>query len=172
MSTPLRLALVLAAFAVLAASAIYRHMPQGQRIGQPAPAFELPTMTGEALALEQLRGRLLVVNFWATWCAPCVAEMPSLQRLHQALGGEGLTVAGISVDAKAPALERFVREHRLSFPILHDATGTTAAAYGVDGYPETFVIDPDGRILEHYAGPALWHTPEALAHFRALLKPS
>ncbi len=141
--------------------------------GTPAPPFHLPVLGGGELDLGRLRGRIVVVNFWATWCPPCVAEMPSLERLHRALGKEGLAVVGISVDEDETALRRFVETSGLTFPILRDPGGRVAAsAYRIGGYPETFELDAEGVLREHYVGPAEWATPEALEHFRKLLVPA
>jgi len=138
--------------------------------GSRAPDFRLPVLAGGEQELAALRGRLVLVNFWATWCPPCVAELPSLERLHRSLGPEGLVVLGVSVDEDESALRRFVREHGLTFPMLRDPGGRgTAAAYGIGGYPETLIVGPDGVVLESYRGPAQWDTPGALAHLRGRL---
>jgi peroxiredoxin len=175
MREALRLALVGAA--VVAVAFGYVHLLEtkgyGLKPGTAAPPFKLPALSGGEVELGSFKGRLLVVNFWATWCAPCVEEMPSLERLHRALAGEGLVVLGISVDEDEAALRRFVSEHGVSFPVLRDPGGRVAAGlYHATGYPETFVIDRAGLVSLQYVGPAEWSTPEALDHFRGLLKPS
>jgi len=138
--------------------------------GSVAPAFRLPALAGGEVDLGSLRGRVVVLNFWATWCPPCVAEMPSLERLHRALGPEGLAVVTVSTDVDEAELARFVSEHGLTLPVLRDPGGRVAAgAYRTTGYPETFTLDRGGVVLEHVIGPAEWDTPEALARFRALL---
>ena len=140
--------------------------------GTEAPAFRLPSLGGGEIELASYRGRPVVLNFWATWCPPCVAEMPSLERLHRALGKEGLAVVAVSVDEDEQALRKFVEEHKLTFPILRDPGARIAAgAYRTTGYPETFELDPQGVVREHYVGPAEWATPEALEHFRKRLVP-
>jgi len=140
--------------------------------GTVAPAFRLPALEGGEVDLLKYRGRLVVVNFWATWCPPCVQEMPSLERLHRTLGREGVQVLGVSIDEDEAVLRRFVAARGVTFPILRDPGGRRAAeAYRTTGWPETFVIDPAGLIKEQYVGPAEWDTPEALAHFRQLLSP-
>jgi peroxiredoxin len=142
-------------------------------VGTTAPLFHLPLRTGGAMGLPEYRGRVVVVNFWASWCAPCVAEMPSLERLHRALSRDGLVVLGIAVDEDETALARFVEKAGLSFPILRDPGGVVASgSYKTTGYPETFVVDRAGMIRETYVGSAEWDTPEALDHFRGLLKPA
>jgi peroxiredoxin len=160
---------------VLAAGFGFVHMQEqkgyGLKVGSPAPGFRLPRLAGADVDLGSLRGRVAVVNFWATWCPPCVDEMPSLERLHRALGPEGLTVVGISTDEDGGVLTGFVRDKRISFPILRDPGGRVASAeYHTTGYPETFVIDPKGVLVEIYVGPTEWDTPSALDHFRGLLK--
>jgi peroxiredoxin len=141
--------------------------------GTPAPPFRLSVLGGGELDLGSLRGRIVVVNFWATWCPPCVAEMPSLERLYRTLGKEGLAVVGISVDEDEAVLRSFVETHGLTFPILRDPGGrVAAAAYRVTGYPMTFELDAEGVLREIYVGPAEWATPEALEHFRARLVPA
>jgi peroxiredoxin len=142
------------------------------KAGTPAPGFRLPALAGGEVDLASLRGKLVVLNFWATWCPPCVAEMPSLERLHRALGREGLAVVTVSTDEDETELRRFVSERKLTLPVLRDPGGRLAAgAYRTTGYPETFVLDPAGLVQQHYVGPAEWDTPEALAHFRHLLAP-
>jgi peroxiredoxin len=145
----------------------------GLKAGTPAPELRLPARDGKAVDLGSFRGRLVVLNFWATWCPPCVAEMPSLERMHKALSAEGLSVVAVSVDEDEAALTAFVQRAGITFPVLRDPGGAVAtASFKTTGYPETFVIDARGVILETYVGPAEWDTPEALAHFRRLLKPA
>jgi peroxiredoxin len=139
--------------------------------GARAPGFRLPTLAGGERSLASWRGQVVVLNFWATWCPPCVAEMPSLERLHRALGPEGLAVVTVSTDESQEAVEAFVRRHGLTLPVLRDPGGRVVArAYRVSRYPQTFVLDRHGLLLRHYEGPAEWDTPEALAHFRGLLR--
>jgi peroxiredoxin len=139
--------------------------------GTAAPPLRLPALEGGEVDIASLRGRLVVLNFWATWCPPCVQEMPSLERLHRTLGKEGLSVVSVSVDEDEGVLRRFVKEHGVNFPVLRDPGGRIAASYRTTGYPETFEIDAQGVLLEHYVGPAEWSTPEALEHFRKRLSP-
>ena len=141
----------------------------GLKEGAPAPGFTLRSVAGGEGDLGKLRGRVVLVNFWATWCPPCVQEMPSLERLHRALGPEGLAVLGVSVDEDDDAVRGFVARYGLSFPILRDPGGHAAASYRTTGWPETFIVGPDGAILRIVVGPTEWDTPEALAYFRGLL---
>ena len=139
--------------------------------GEPAPGFRLPTLRGDVVDLQSLRGKVVVVNFWATWCPPCVEEMPSLEKLHRTLGPEGLVVLGVSVDEDEAALRAFVTKAGVTFPILRDPGGAgPSTAYRTTGFPETFVVGPTGTLVESYVGPAEWATPGAIDHFRELLR--
>jgi peroxiredoxin len=145
----------------------------GLKAGTPAPPFTLPVRGGGSVDLASLRGHVVVINFWATWCPPCVAEMPSLDRLQRALSRDGLVVLGVSVDEDEAALTAFIEKGGLALKVLRDPGGAVASGdYRTTGYPETFVIDAAGVIKETYVGPADWDTPEALDHFRRLLKPA
>jgi peroxiredoxin len=143
----------------------------GLKQGDAAPPLRLPTLDGAVVDLASFRGKVVVVNFWATWCPPCVEEMPSLEKLHRALGPEGLVVLGVSVDEDEAALRAFAQKVGVTFPTLRDPGGRgPTAAYRTTGYPETFVVDPQGVLLDKYIGPAEWATPEAIDHFRELLR--
>jgi peroxiredoxin len=142
---------------------------RGLETGHPVPDFQLPVLGGGTRGFASLRGHVVLLNFWATWCPPCVSEMPSLDRLSRALGPEGLVVLGLSVDADEDALREFVARHHLGFEILRDPGAHTAAAFRVTGYPQTFLIAGDGTLVKMFLGPAEWDTPEAMGYFRGLL---
>jgi peroxiredoxin len=167
---------LLAVTAVVLAAFGYVHLAENKgyalKKGAAAPPLRLPALTGGEVDLQSLRGRVVVLNFWATWCPPCVQELPSLERLHRTLGKEGLSVVSVSVDEDEGVLRRFVKEHELTFPVLRDPGGRLAAgAYRTTGYPETFELDAEGVVREHFVGPSDWATPEALEHFRKRLSP-
>jgi peroxiredoxin len=160
---------------VVAAAFAYVHLAENKGYalapGSAAPAFRLPALAGGERDLAAQRGKIVVLNFWATWCPPCVAEMPSLERLHRTLSPEGLSVVTISTDEDEAELRRFLKERALTIPVLRDPGGRAVASlYRTTGYPETFVIDRDGRLLEHVVGPAEWDSPQRLAAFRRLLE--
>ena len=162
---------------VVAVAFGYVHLAENKgyalKPGAEAPGFRLPSLAGGDRDLASWRGKVVVLNFWATWCPPCVAEMPSLERLHRALGPEGLAVVTVSTDEDEEVLREFVTGFGLTLPVLLDPGGRVAAgAYRTTGYPETFVLDRRGVLLRHHVGPAEWDTPESLAHFRGLLGPN
>ena len=123
-------------------------------VGGRAPAFEAATVEGERVSLAELRGEVVLLNVWATWCFPCIREMPSLEALHRELASEGLRVVGVSVDAAGDVgdIRAFVEEHGLSMTILHDPEQRVARAFATRGVPETFLIGRDGTLLKHWIG--------------------
>jgi peroxiredoxin len=139
--------------------------------GQRGPAFKLEKLDGGAATLDDYRGMLVVLNFWATWCTPCEVEMPSLERLWQALGRRGLVVVGISVDQGGPRsiLDPYVRGKKLTFPILLDPKMATAQAWRVTGIPATFLVKPSGEVAGVAHGPREWDGNEMLALLETLL---
>jgi cytochrome c biogenesis protein CcmG, thiol:disulfide interchange protein DsbE len=130
-------------------------------VGARAPDFHATNLrTGRSASLADYRGRVVLLNVWATWCEPCKVEMPSLERLYRHLGGEGFRVAAVSIDEEGDSVvAAFARQLGLSFDILHDQTGAIKARYQATGVPESWVIDPDGIIVKKVTGPAAWDGP-------------
>lgn len=114
--------------------------------GQPAPALDSPALRGGTVSLARLRGRVVVVDFWASWCAPCRRSFPALDDLARRHGPRGLSVVGVSVDDEAANAHRFVRELRPSFPVVHDATHQIAERWGPPSMPTTYVVGRDGVV--------------------------
>jgi len=140
------------------------------RPGQPAPGFELPRLDGgPAIALSALRGRVVLLNFWATWCGPCEAEMPAMQRLYQALAGPDFELVAVSVDASREDVEAFRSRLGLGFPIALDPEKRVADAYQSHRYPESYLLDREGRILARYIGPRDWDTAIYVDHIRSVI---
>jgi len=139
--------------------------------GALAPDFRLENLDGGTVELSDLRGKVVYVNFWATWCAPCRDEAPALQRLYQALRGEGFEILAPTIDAAndRPAVEAFRKEYGLLFPILLDSGQEAYARYGATGVPETYLIDAEGRLAEAYIGPRNWDDPRYAREIRRLL---
>ena len=142
----------------------------GSLVGQPAPEFSLADLKGNAVRLANLKGRVVFVNVWATWCEPCRQEMPSMQSLYTTLAGPGFEMLAVSADqSERKVVARFVETYHLSFPVLPDPDLQVAERYRVTGYPETFVIDRNGKIVHHEIGPRQWDAPDSLAAFRKLI---
>jgi cytochrome c biogenesis protein CcmG/thiol:disulfide interchange protein DsbE len=129
------------------------HSVRSPLIGRPAPPFTLPPVEGGSpIALESLRGKPVVLNFWATWCVPCYQEHPTLNGAARAMKGE-VQFLGVVYEDEVAKVEAFLAERGNAYPSLLDEGGRTAIAYGVYGVPETYFIDPAGRIVEKYVGP-------------------
>ena len=131
--------------------------PDPIRVGQAAPGFTLPRLDGGApVRLADLRGKVVFLNFWATWCKPCEQEMPAMQRLYESLAGTDFEMLAVSVDEERAPVEAFRARLGLGFPILPDPAKKVSQAYQTYRYPETYLIDRDGRILARYIGPRDW----------------
>lgn len=134
-----------------------------------APEFELRDLAGQPVRLRDLRGRVVLVNFWATWCVPCREEMPALEALSRELGPRGLTVVGVNFKESRAEVEAFVREHGLGFPMVLDADGRTSQLYQVFALPATFVVDRQGALVGTVLGIRDWVGPGARAYLGRLL---
>lgn len=118
----------------------------------PAPAFSLPTVTGDRLALADYRGQYVLVNFWATWCPPCRAELPDLVAYYEDHAAEGFMLIGVN-EQEAPALvTNYLTQSRLDFPVVLDSDGGVMQQYGVTGMPSSFLVDPEGQIVRMWTG--------------------
>jgi peroxiredoxin len=138
--------------------------------GVEAPAFELPRLGGDdSVALESLRGRVVLLNFWATWCKPCEDEMPSMERLYRRLEGQPFELLAVSVDDAGAPVADFVERYGLTFPVLLDPRKSAALAYQTTRYPESFLLDAEGVVVERYIGPRTWDAPEYERRIRQLL---
>lgn len=145
--------------------------PAPLRRGDPAPAFSLPRLDGDgAMSLADLRGQVVLVNFWATWCKPCEDEMPAMERLYGQLHGRGFELVAISVDEIPADVEPFVARMGLSFPVLLDSDQATSRSYQTMGYPESLLLDREGTIVERYVGPKPWDGPGYIARVERLLE--
>ena len=135
---------------------------------EPPPIFAV-TAAGARISLVELRGRVLLVNFWATWCPPCREEMGQFEELHREFAGRGLTVLAVNVRESQPVVRKFGKRMGLTYPLLLDPDGAIGRAYGVVGLPSTFLIGRDGRPFALAVGARNWGGPEAKALIEAML---
>ena len=139
-----------------ATAAIVAEQSRSSLVGAPqsrAPDFELVTLDGEPARLSDLRGKVVLLNFWATWCPPCKAEMPDLEALYRKHGdAHGFVVVGVNYEEDAAPVEAIIRERGLSFPVFLDARGEAGAQLGVRGLPASFIIDREGYIRDAWNG--------------------
>jgi peroxiredoxin len=165
------------ALAALAAAAVVALAgckgASGPGRGDLAPDFFLPALDGRVQKLSNYRGRPVLVNLWATWCPPCIEEMPLLNEIARRYEERGLAVIGIAADENRASVESFVQEHPLRFEVLLDPQGAVGTEYAITGYPETFLIDREGRIVAKLIGPLPsvgdQPTPELLKTIEGLL---
>jgi cytochrome c biogenesis protein CcmG, thiol:disulfide interchange protein DsbE len=137
--------------------------------GRPAKNFPF-TIDGKRETLADLRGKVVVLNFWATWCPPCVEETPSLIQLQKRIAPMGGTILGVSLDDDQNAYAEFLKSYHIDFPTYRDPTKRSALDYGTIMYPETYVIDRNGRIDRKIIGPQDWTGPEMTAYFNSVLE--
>ncbi len=138
-------------------------------VNDKAPDFKITTDSGRTLSRSDFGGKLLVLNFWATWCPPCIEELPSLNEFQRRLAPSGVVVLGLSVDRNEAAYRAFLKRAGIAFETARDPDGSIGAGYGTFKYPETYVIDARGRVVQKHIGPRDWMDPELLASIQALL---
>lgn len=149
------------------ASPSYRQAERGIA-GRAAPDFSFP-LDGKPATLSTLRGKIVVLNFWASWCPPCLEETPSLNRLQSKIAPLGGVVLGVSVDDDPAAYEKFLREQHVVFPTFRDTSKSINVRYGTTVFPETYIIGRDGLMLRKIIGPQDWDSDELLGYLRSLL---
>ena len=138
---------------------------------QAAKEFDLATPEGGRLKLSDFKGKVVFLNFWATWCKPCEEEMPAMQQLHDRYKERGLVVLAVSADAEGASIVKpFIKKHHLTFPVGLDPRTTVAALYGVWALPQTFIIDRKGDRVLYANGPREWDGKVAQALFESMLK--
>ncbi len=174
---PLLLLVVAAAFVFFGCSDSRR----GIYPGETAPDVVGVNLAGQPFSLHQVQGRVVLVNFWATWCAPCMAELPALERLHKSLSGQGFSVVGIAVDDSLDNIKEAVAQNGITYPVLLDEKGKSKRLFELKGFPESFVLDAqkkvmiitdpgDGAPVTKIIGPREWSQNRALQVFQALLQ--
>ena len=140
-------------------------------VGTAAPQFHaMDLRTGRPVSIDDYKGKVVLLNIWATWCPPCRVEMPSMQHLHEKLAGTDFRLVAVSVDEEdSTVVNKFVRDLGLTFEILHDQDGAIRRIYQTTGVPESFVIDRDGIIVKKIIGAADWDAPVNETLIRRLL---
>lgn len=136
-------------------------------IGSDAPDFVVQD-GDKKLALHDFRGQVVVLNFWATWCPPCVEEMPSLIEMSQKVKDKGVTIVGVSVDVDKGAYEKFLQQHGVTFTTIRDPQEKSSSLYGTTGWPETFIIDRQGVLRRKFVGAVDWNDPEIVKYLTSL----
>ena len=147
----------------------------GQRVksvreGDRAPEFQLPSLDGRTVNLSSYRGKVVMVHFWATWCPPCVEEIPTLERLYRAYVGKDLEILAVSVDeGGAGAVGQFMQKNRFALPVLLNSDQSVARSYGTFKFPETYLVDREGVVQRKIIGAADWTSADALRVIQAML---
>jgi cytochrome c biogenesis protein CcmG/thiol:disulfide interchange protein DsbE len=137
------------------------------RIGRAAPDFTVQD-SDHAVTLSQLKGQIVVLNFWATWCPPCIEEMPSLVQMQQRMKAKGIIVLAVSVDADGGAYRQFLKDHNVNLLSVRDPDQKSNGLYGTSKFPETYIIDRDGVIRRKFIGAVDWTEPDVIEYLGKL----
>ncbi len=138
-------------------------------VGDTAPEFEIRTDSGLVVSRSNFGGKVLVLNFWATWCPPCIEEIPSLNAFYDKLKDEGVVVLGISVDEDEAVYRRFLEGHNVQFLTARDPAAEISSRFGTYRYPETYIIDSNGTVRQKIIGAADWSDQRMIDYVRSLL---
>jgi cytochrome c biogenesis protein CcmG/thiol:disulfide interchange protein DsbE len=139
------------------------------KAGDKAPDFSIRTDTGKTVTAKDFGGKLLLVNFWATWCPPCVDEIPALNEMSRRLGPQGLVVVAISQDADENAYKQFLARNPLAFVTVRDPSKNIQTSYGTVQIPESYLIDRNGKVVEKFVSSQAWSSPRMMEHVQSLL---
>lgn len=162
----------LLALAILGAGGLWYLQNAGRVKGPfPAPDFAARDLQGQVVRLSDLRGKVVFLNLWATWCEPCRQEMPAMEMLYRELGKDNFVMLAVSEDANGQeAVRPFVAEFGFTFPVLLSPDGDVGRKYGITGYPETYIIDKAGQVVVHFIGPRNWADNSVRAMLRQLMQ--
>jgi cytochrome c biogenesis protein CcmG, thiol:disulfide interchange protein DsbE len=158
---------LIAAAAAITVSAGCYNGTRPPHVGSAAKEFSVQD-SDRKLSLDQFRGQVVVLNFWATWCPPCVEELPSLMSLQDRMRERGVTVLGVSIDVDGDAYHRFLKLHNINFLTVRDPEQKVAGMYGTTGWPETYIIDRQGVLRRKFVGPVNWDSPEVIGFLNRL----
>jgi cytochrome c biogenesis protein CcmG/thiol:disulfide interchange protein DsbE len=159
---PVSLVFTLIAFTLIALTLVSSGWYSGSRpphIGKPAPDFTVRD-ADRRVDIRDFRGKIVLLNFWATWCAPCVEEMPSLVQLQQRMKDKGVTVVAVSVDQDSDAYQNFLKDHKIDVITVRDPDQKANNLYGTFKFPETYIIDRNGIVQRKFIGAVDWSQPE------------
>jgi len=138
--------------------------------GKPAPSFTLPDLSGKNVSLAEHRGKVVLVNFWATWCPPCREEIPSMVRLNTIMAGKPFQMLCISINEEGKKeVDSFLSTQKITLPVLLDPANQVARLYGITGVPETFIVDPKGVVVKHVVGGLDWSSKEVVDFLNSLM---
>jgi cytochrome c biogenesis protein CcmG, thiol:disulfide interchange protein DsbE len=137
------------------------HGSRPQRVGELAPNFSLQD-SDHRVTLNQFRGEVVILNFWATWCPPCMEELPSLMSVQERERGKGIVVLGVSIDVDGDAYHRFLKARGVNFLTVRDPDEKVSNLYGTHGWPESYVIDRQGVMRRKVVGPINWNAPDVV----------
>jgi cytochrome c biogenesis protein CcmG, thiol:disulfide interchange protein DsbE len=157
----------IAAAAAITVSAGCYNGTRPPHVGSAAKEFSVQD-SDRKLSLDQFRGQVVVLNFWATWCPPCVEELPSLMNLQDRMRERGVTVLGVSIDVDGDAYHHFLKLHNINFLTVRDPEQKVAGIYGTTGWPETYIIDRQGVLRRKFVGPVDWNSPEVIGFLNRL----
>jgi len=150
----------------------YKLVPNLQQMkdSSPTPDFTLPDPAGKKVSLKDFRGKLVMLNFWASWCAPCREEMPTMERLYQEFKKKGFVILAVDVKDNRKDALAFIKELKLTYPVVFDPDGQVGLLYGAWGLPATYLIGPTGEGLARMWGPADWYSPGARQLIKVLVE--
>ena len=160
------LALMMVAFGVALYTSLHETVVNA---GDKAPNFSIATDNGKTVTAREFGGKLLLLNFWATWCPPCIEEIPGLNEMSRQLGPGGLVILGVSVDKDANAYKQFLARNPLAYLTARDPDEKINLSYGTVQYPESYLIDQNGKVIEKYISSQAWASPQMIEHVKSLL---
>ena len=165
--------LLLGLIAVLAVALVWvvsgTLQPRVVKAGDQAPDFKITADDGRTVTRANFGGKVLVLNFWASWCAPCVSEAPSLEAFERQMGPQGVVVLGVSIDTNEKRYRQFLQRFHITFPTARDPEANLSASYGTFLIPETYVIDSTGQVREKIISDQNWMAPDFVARVKAML---
>jgi thiol-disulfide isomerase/thioredoxin len=132
--------------------------------------FNLPLLDGKKISLSQFKGKVIFLNFWATWCGPCRSEMPSMEAVYQILKNKGLEILAVNLGDSKSKVSAFMKENKLSFPAVLDEKSVTGSSYSVRAIPTTYIIDRRGLVIARIVGSINWNTPKIISALETVLQ--